>query len=281
MTSQILPAGACDCHMHVFDAEYPPIPNASLSPSDASLIDYARIQGDLGNRRFVIVQPSIYGLDNSLLLATLRDAGPDRALGVAVVNHTVTDDVLGVLYASGVRGVRFNQVQNGVTSLDMLQALDSRLNDKKLHVQLHARPDQLIEAQPLLRSLQSPLVIDHVARLASMNETRSELETMLYRWLDSGKVWLKLSGPYLASEFGAPYKDIADFISRITRRFPQRLVWGSDWPHATETTPQNDVEMLAYFKNLMPNSSVEYAIFVDNPTTLYGFQKQDSVRVDL
>ncbi|WP_313370306.1 amidohydrolase family protein [Achromobacter animicus] len=262
--------------MHIFDASYPSIPNASLRPSDASLDDYALIQRQLGSTRFVAVQPSIYGLDNSLLLATLRHSGLERARGVAVVDETVTDAALTELRANGVRGVRFNQVQNGVTTLEMLESLDPRLNERNLHVQVHARPDQLIDALPLLQSLRSELVIDHIGRLASMTDLQSKVEDALYRLLDTGRAWLKLSAPYLASGADDPYDDIAECIGTIARRYPQRIVWGTDWPHATERGPQNEQRMLAFFRSLMPSAAVDRAVFVDNPAALYGFRTPTS-----
>lgn len=227
MAFQMLPPNACDCHMHLFDSSYPTIPNASLSPPPASLSEYEEVQRCLGLNRFVIVQPSIYGLDNSLLLKTLREVGTERARGVAVVNSEVTDHAISDLYLSGVRGVRFNQVQQGVTSMAMLSRLDGRLNERKMHIQFHAPPRLLIDSEGLLTSLKSPVVIDHIGRLASVRELGRQLEVVLFRLLESGKVWLKLSGPYLASGVGAPYGDIESFVYGLMRRFGDRLIWGS------------------------------------------------------
>lgn len=273
MDFQSLQGEACDCHMHLFDRSYPVIPNASLNPPPASLADYRRVQKALGCRRFVIVQPSVYGLDNSLLLTALRDVGAHRARGVAVVTDGVSDAGLSDLYSAGVRGVRFNQVQNGVTRLDMLEQLDGRLNERGMHVQFHAQPRLLIDSEQLLSSLRSPVVIDHIGRFASMPEQRSRAETTLMRLLDSGRVWLKLSGPYLASIAGEPYDDIAPFLAELMTSFPQRLLWGTDWPHATEEGKQNDVAIAAFFQKLMPSSEIEKRVFICNPEELYGFSK--------
>lgn len=273
MRSISLPVNACDCHMHLFDPAYPAISNASLNPPAASLADYGQVQQQLGVSRFVIVQPSIYGLDNALLMKTLRESSAGQVRGVAVVDDKVSDELLADLYLSGVRGVRFNQVQHGVTTMDMLEALDGRLSERAMHIQLHARPDLLIASERRLLSLTSTVVIDHLGRLASMPQHRRDLEVVLYQLLDSGKVWLKLSGPYLASASGAPYEDIADFIRGLIVHFPERLVWGSDWPHATEKEPPDNVAMLGGFHALMPEALTEQRIFTDNPAALYGFTR--------
>ncbi|WP_082814537.1 amidohydrolase family protein [Collimonas fungivorans] len=273
MNYQVLPEDACDCHMHLFDSSYSVIPNASLRPPPASLVDYQQIQNAIGSRRFVIVQPSIYGLDNSLLLQSLREVGTHRARGVAVVNGNITESVLSGLYLNGVRGVRFNQVQNGVTSMDMLEKLDKRMHERGMHIQFHARPDLFIEAESRLLSLRSNVVIDHIGRLASQPDVREKTEATIYRLLDSEKVWMKLSAPYLASAQDAPYSDISEFVGGLIRHFSHRLVWGTDWPHVTEAAKQDDQEMLRFFTDLMPSDDVAQKIFVGNSEELYGFPR--------
>lgn len=275
MIFQPLREDACDCHVHFFDSDYPVIPGASLNPPPASVSDYEVAQESLGCKRLVIVQPSIYGLDNSLLLKTLRAIGTHRALGVAVVNAEIADAELSDLYLSGVRGVRFNQVQNGVTTMDMLVQLDGRLNERNMHIQFHAPPKLLIESESLLTSLRAPVVIDHIGRMASAPELTPQVEKILFRLMNTGRVWLKLSGPYLASRTGAPYADISPFISKLMEHFPERLVWGSDWPHATEDKKQDDRAMAEFFRQLMPSPEVEYRVFTRNAELLYGFLKCD------
>jgi D-galactarolactone isomerase len=269
--NEVLPPKACDCHMHVFDSIYPSIPNASLRPKDALLDDYRTVQRSLGCERFVIVQPSIYGTDNSLLLKTLQNAGEQTARGVAIVDDTASDALLAELYSVGVRGARFNQVQNGATTVGMLTSLDERLHTHGFHVQFYAEPATLLESEQTLLNLKSTVVIDHIARLATCSELRSRTEAAIRRLLSSGKVWLKLSAPYLAAGDSTNFDMIDEYVHELLCTFPKRLIWGTDWPHATESREIDNRAMLQFFLDLMPSAGVAQRVFVENPERLYGF----------
>lgn len=274
----VLPEHACDCHMHVFDASQSPVPGAALTPPTATIDDYRKLQARLGNSRHVLVQPSTYGTDNSLMVSVLR-RHRDTTRGVAVIDDSVTDTELNALHAEGVVGIRFNQVQAGATTLQMLGSLAPRIAARGWHIQLHISGEQLLEAAGLLRRLNVPIVLDHYARLHKTPNLARTVEQCLWELMESGLVWLKLSAPYLSSQAKVPpYDDLAHFVLAITQQFPERLVWGTDWPHATEANKPDDAAMLDWLDDLLPCQKSRASIFAENPARLYGFQTQSSAR---
>ena len=160
-----LPANATDCHHHVYNAQFPPIPNAALRPPDAFPDDYRALQRRLGTGRSVLVQPSTYGTDNRWHLEAMRELGPERTRMVAVVNTEVTDEELRRMHGLGVRGIRFNLAPPGTTTLDMVEPLSRRVHDLGWHCQFHMPPQALLEAGPVLERLPSRVVIDHLGRV--------------------------------------------------------------------------------------------------------------------
>jgi D-galactarolactone isomerase len=158
------PPNACDCHMHIYDSRFPIAPTAKLRPGDATVDDYRRLQKRLGTTRNVVVTPSTYGTDNACTLDAMAKIGA-RARGVAVVDTSVTDAELKRLHDLGVRGIRFNLVQSGATTIEMLEPLSKRVNDLGWHVQIHMLADAIVENADLFQRLPSPIVFDHMARI--------------------------------------------------------------------------------------------------------------------
>ena len=265
-----VPGNACDCHMHVFDDAFPPAPGAVLAHAPAGLAGYQRVQRRLGLQRHVIVQPSVYGLDNRLLVQTLSSAGP-AARGVAVIDDSVNDEVLHELSAQGVVGTRFNLVQRGATHIGMLDAVARRIQAFGWHVQLHLLPDDLLAHQDLIANLPVPVVLDHWGRVASEPSQQLRVARCVERLLGNGNTWVKLSGAYLASHLQPPYADLVVHARNWAAAHPDRLLWGSDWPHATEAEKPNDADLLDLLTHWLPDPNVRHQVFVTNPERLYGF----------
>lgn len=266
-----VPAGACDCHMHVFDSAYPVAHDAVLTHADAGLEGYRGLQRRLGLQRHVIVQPSIYGLDNSLLVRALDTAGP-VARGIAVVDDTVSDDELRFLSSRRIVGTRFNLVQRGATRIDMLEAVARRIRPRGWHVQLHMLPRDLLEHHALVARLPVAVVLDHWARVALDPSLQPDLLACIDRLLEGGTTWIKLSGAYLATHSSAPHEDLGACARRWADRWPDRLLWGTDWPHATETVKPNDADLLDLLAHWLPDAATRQLVLVDNPQRLYGFE---------
>ena len=225
------PAGACDCHMHIYDAErFPPARPGSRMQANAGVADYQRLQRRIGTTRTVIVQPAAYGTDNAVTLDAIARLG--NARGVAVVFPDVSDGELRTLHAGGVRGIRFTVFDpaTAVTRIDMIEPLARRMADIGWHVQIHMRGDQIVANADLLRRLPSTIVIDHMGRVPLSESTSHAAFKVVRALIDKGNTWVKLSGAYQDTKVGPPtYADATALARGYVEAAPERLVWGSDW----------------------------------------------------
>jgi D-galactarolactone isomerase len=267
------PVNACDCHMHIYDARYPVAASATLRPADALVDDYHLLQKRTGTTRNVIVTPSTYGADNSCTLDAMAKIGP-TARGVAVVTTAVSDDELKRLHGLGIRGIRFNLVQAGTTTVDMLEPLSKRVADLGWHVQIHMLGDQIVTIGDLLQRLPSQIVFDHLGRLPQPAGVDHPAFRVVSKLVDQGKAWVKLSGAYIDTKVGPPsYADTSKAAQAYAKAAPQRMVWGSDWPHPTEKEKPNDAILFDLLASWVPDDATRRRILVDNPVALYGFAK--------
>ena len=265
------PPGATDCHHFIFDSRYPPAPASRLRPGEALPDEYRDLQARLGTTRHVVVQPSTYGTDTRLMLAALLDFGPD-ARGVAVVTPGVSDDALKRMNEAGVRGVRFNLVEPGRTSLDMVRPLAERVASLGWLVQILMLGTQIAEHQDMLAQLPCPVLFDHFGRIPQPGGVESPGFVALRRLLDGGRAWVKLSAPYQDSKFGPPtYADVGTVARAFIQAAPERLVWATDWPHGTEQIKPDDALLFDLLADWAPDPAVRDRILVANPAALFGF----------
>jgi predicted TIM-barrel fold metal-dependent hydrolase len=268
------PLNATDCHHHIYSAHFKVDPNSTLRPGDASVADYRLLQKRIGTSRNVIVQPSTYGVFNDGLLEALHECGP-TARGVAVVNDRVTDDELKRLDAAGVRGVRFNlATPGGATSMEMLEPVAKRIAALGWHVQFNMSADTTLAARDVLNRLPCPIVFDHLAHMPQPAGISHPAFTVVTDLMQKGKAWLKLSGAYADTKVGPPtYADATAVAQAYVKAAPDRLVWGSDWPHPTEQarTLPDDALLFDLLAQWAPDEAVRNRILVDNPARLYGF----------
>ena len=187
------PPNACDCHMHIYDSRFPVAPNAKLKPPDATVDAYRLLQKRIGTTRNVVVTPSTYGTDNACTLDAMAKIGAS-ARGVAVVDTSVADAELKRLNDLGIRGIRFNLVQSGATTVDMIEPLSKRVNDLGWHVQIHMLADQIVGIADILKRLPSPIVFDHRARIPEPTGVDHPAFALVLNLLDKGRTWVKLSG---------------------------------------------------------------------------------------
>src|SRR5499425_2861772 len=195
------PTNACDCHMHIYDARYPAAPSATLKPPDALVADYKLLQKRIGTMRNVVVTPSTYGTDNRVTLDAMAQIGA-TARGVAVVDTSVTDADLKRMNDLGIRGIRFNLVQAGATTVEMIEPLSKRVNDLGWHIQIHMKGEQIAGIEDLLLRVPSPIVFDHLGRLAQPNALDNPGFKTISKLIDKGKTWVKLSGAYQERKVG-------------------------------------------------------------------------------
>ncbi len=269
-----VPDGATDCHFHVYDARHPTAAKTVLRHGDASTEDYRALQRRLGMARGVLVQPSAYGADNRLHLAALQDLGTERFRMVAVVDPDVRDAELRRLHAAGVRGVRFNLTQPGPLALGDLEPMARRLAELGWHCQLNMRPDQVVAAERVLLRLPCRIVFDHLGRIRDPGGPDADAFAAIRRLLDHGRAWVKLSGAYITSREGPPgYADAGAVAVAFATAAPERMLWGSDWPHPTKPAGRkpDDARLLDLLADWVPNEDARRRVLVDNPAEVYGF----------
>ncbi len=273
------PANACDCHMHIYDAaRFPPArpgPQSRMQ-SDAAVAQYRLLQQRLGTTRTVIVTPAAYVTDNRVTLDGIDQLGRAHTRGVAVVHPDVTDAELNALDAGGIRGIRFTvfDPKSAAVSIDMIAPLARRVADFGWHVQIHMRADQIAENAALLEGLPTQIVFDHMGRLPQPAPLEHAAYTVIRRMLDTGRTWMKLSGAYMDTNAGAPaYADKLAVAQSFIKAAPERVVWGSDWPHPTEKTEHkpDDATLFDLLTDWAPDAAQQQRILVTNPETLYGF----------
>ena len=269
------PPNATDCHHHIYSSRFKVDPNSSLRPGDASVADYRLLQKRIGTSRNVIVQPSTYGVYNDGLIEALGECGP-TARGVAVINAGVTDDELKRLDAARVRGVRFNlATPGGATTMEMLEPVAKRIAPMGWHVQFNMSADTTLAAKDVLNRLPCQIVLDHLAHMPQPVGIGHPAFAVVVDLLQKGKAWVKLSGAYADTKVGPPtYADSTAVAQAYVKAAPERLVWGSDWPHPSEQGKPplpDDAILFDLLAQWAPDEAVRTRILVDNPAKLYGF----------
>lgn len=271
---------AADCHVHVFaNAAAPAAPqraNGARRPyaaPDADVGTLARTHlAPLGLDRVVLVQPSIYRDDNTVLTDAIAALPAGSARGVAVISGDEPDDALARLHAAGVRGVRFNMMSGGGPDAGRVADIAARAAGLGWHLQFHLDASALTALEPVLAALPVDAVLDHFARLGP--ETR-EGEAALMRLVDGGRCWVKLSGPYRVPGVGADFAAMTPLTHRLIARAPERLVWGSDWPHVPsdpEAVHGDAGRALDCLWSAFDGDVERYVgIMVKNAEALYGF----------
>lgn len=270
---QAMPDPSCDCHMHIYDDRFPAAPNATLRPPNAKVDDYRALQARLGTTRTVVVTPSTYGTDNGCMLDALGRFGAN-ARGIAVLDTTVTNAELNRLAEAGVRGIRFNMAVGSVTTIDMIEPLAKRANDFGWHIQINMPPDQLVANESLLLRLPTPIVFDHMARVpVEVSPQREMVLSVVRRVVESGRGWVKLTAPYLGSKRGSPaYDDAGLVVADLVKLGPERMLWGTDWPHPTHQQHlPDDAVIVDRFFQWVPDEAQRRRILIDNPQVLYRF----------
>jgi D-galactarolactone isomerase len=271
-----VPADACDCHIHIFDSKFPFAPNAPVVPY-ASIADYRLFQERIGTSRAVVVAPSMYGLDNRCTLAATAALGADARCIVTLGQDTPIQEIR-AMHEQGARGFRFNLKRSSVNSLDSLLPIAERVAPLGWHVQMWMHPDGLPDAADLLLRLPIPIVFDHIAGFPLYGGLGHPAYPVLLRLLKSGKIWMKLSLATACRQLGTPaHSALNDLGREIIALAPDRLLWGSDWPHviaAVEGVPYpDDADLIDTLLDWTSDAQIHQRILVENPAEFYGFKK--------
>jgi D-galactarolactone isomerase len=270
----VAPPDACDAHIHILDPAFPALTQGAHFAEGATAADYAMTRRALGTARTVVVQSKTYGTDNSCLLDGIARLMPAR--GIAVVHSNVSDAELKRLHKGGVRGIRFSlwNPEDAVVTFDMIAPLARRITGLGWHVQIHMSGDQIVECEGMLRTLPCPIAIDHMGRLPPELGVRHDGYSAILRLLDRGRTWVKLSGAYLNTAAGVRnFADASAVACALVKAAPERLVWGSDWPHVTEHDKPDTATLLKLLTGWTDNKLTRSRILVENPAELYGFEQ--------
>ena len=265
------PAGACDTHMHFYNARFPSAPTALMTPPDSWVDSYRAVQERLTLERVVVVQPTTYGTDNSCQLEAMKAFG-GRARGVMVADTSTSDEELERLNSLGVRGVRFHMLPGGAVPWEIMEEMAARVNTFGWHVQLQMNGREFPEREALLKRLPCGLVVDHVGRFMGPVPTDDPAFRVLLKFLETGRCWVKLSAPYESSETGPPeWTDIAPEARALAKAAPERMLWASNWPHPGQQNPPDEADLLDLLLDWIDDEKTRNRILVENPASLYGF----------
>jgi 2-pyrone-4,6-dicarboxylate lactonase len=266
------PPGACDSHCHIFGPadRFPYAAERRYTPPDSPKEKLRVLHQHLGLSRAVLVQASCHGGDNRAMLDAIAWSG--RAWrGVAMVRDDVTEHELKALHESGVRGVRFNFVRH------LGGAPDSRVFDRTLamiaplgwHVVLHFDAEDIEAHSDVFRRMRVPFVIDHMGRVDAAHGLEQRPFAMLLELMKNPLSWVKVSGPERISAAGKPFHDATPFVAALAQAAPDRVLWGTDFPHPNVKIMPNDGELVDFFAEAIPDEASRTRILVDNPTRLY------------
>jgi predicted TIM-barrel fold metal-dependent hydrolase len=265
--------------MHIYDpARFPIVPTADtrVMPTDAAVPQYRLLQKRIRTTRVVIVTPRNYATRNDATVDAIRQLGPN-ARGVAVLRPTVTNAELKRLHDAGVRGIRFSvsDPAAAVVSFDMVEPLSKRVADLGWHVQFGILGEQIVQHEALLRRLPSSMVFDHLGRPPLPAGGEHPSHRIIRDLIDRGRTWVKLSGAYLNTRVGPPYPEATEIAKTFVKAAPERMVWGSDWPHPSEAPDHkpNDAVLFDLLSVWAPDAATRHHILVENPAALYEFAK--------
>jgi predicted TIM-barrel fold metal-dependent hydrolase len=265
-----LPALTCDTHQHIYDDVLFPPPVPPVEPN-STVADYRLLQKRIGVQRNIVVTPGPYATDNRVTLDAIAKFGKN-ARGVAVVNDKITDAELQALHKGGIRGIRFaNPAPGRVTTVEMIEPLSKRINELGWHVDFNLSAEETVKNEDLLMRLPSQIIFDHMGHLPQPAGVNHPAYAVIQRLINKGRTWVKLS--VTANNPPATYDQINMVAAAYLKEAPERMVWGSNWPHPSEKVKPDDSVVVDLVSNWTTNEKVLHRMFVENAEVLYGFPK--------
>ena len=271
-----VPPGACDSHVHVFgpDSHYPRVDRPHYTLPDGNLTQLQHMAQTLNLQRFVIVQPSYYGTDNSCMLDALAAAGP-RARGVAMVDERISDAELETMHDRGVRALRLDLfLRSSLPTTELIAYIERSVRRTKAfgwHVQFYTPGWVIRDLLPFLAGLEADFVVDHMGyMLESDGLTRLDFDRLL-KVIALGRGWIKFSAPYRLARDGN-FARLQPLAAAVTAAAPTRVIWGSDWPHIPDGDKDTG-ELLNLLATWVPDTEALARVLVNNPARLFGFDE--------
>lgn len=273
-----LPPRSCDTHAHIMGpkAKYAYSPARIYTPPDCLLADYLHMLDMLGVERAVLVQPSVYGTDNTVMLEAMKTAG-NRLRGVAVVDEDISDDELKSLDAAGVRGLRVNIVdvkdrKPGTLPMDSLRELAQRIAPLGWHLELLMHADEFPDLDKTFADFPVDIVLGHLGYLTQGAPLDHPGFQALLRLMKAGRAWVKLTGPYRITSERLPYSATVPFAHALIEANRERVLWGTDWPHVMlKGLMPNDGELADVLAQWIPDMATRQQVLARNPEKLYRF----------
>jgi predicted TIM-barrel fold metal-dependent hydrolase len=269
-----LPRGACDTHIHLFEdkAKFPFAADATYESRPATAEMLIKLQETVGLSRAVVVSGGAYGRNYAVLEDALTRC-PDRFRGVALMPENTSSEEFARLTKIGVRGMRFITANRGNVLPLITAQVAARGFEHGWHVQFYPRGTDLIEHEKTLLDLPNTIVLDHFASIPAEDGIDQPAFTTLLRMIDTGRVWVKISGPMRCTKQEFPYAPVTALAKALVAHAPERLVWGTDWPHVNMNDRQmpNDGGLVDLIAEWIPDEKTRARILVDNPCQLYGF----------
>jgi len=269
------PPLACDAHCHVFGpgAKFPYAPDAAYRPPDAPFEALQDLHKKLGLERAVVVHASCHGSDMRVTLdAIARSNG--RYRGTAIIDESFSEKQLQELHEGGIRGVRFNFVKHlgGRPDIDFFEKTIQKVRHMGWHLILHLDSGDLVELDALFKRVPVPMVIDHMGRVKAAGGLDQPAFKVLLDWMKQDNFWVKICGAERVSSMGPPFTDAVPFAQALIAAAPERILWGTDWPHPNVGAHMpNDGDLVDLFPLMAPDPGIQRKILVQNPARLYGF----------
>lgn len=267
------PAGATDCHVHLYLPGYEAQPGGPKIPELATVADYQALQKWLSLERVVVTQPNAYQFDNRAILQGVAEIGQEHARAIVAVAPDATDAQVEELHAQGARGARIMQLPGGAVGIDKLAEVEERIRAFGWHLMVQFNGREIDDYMTTLKAIETDYIIDHIGKFMPPVDADDSRVDQILSLLDRGNAWIKICGGYETSLSGGPeYIDVSPVAKRLIQHAPERVIWGTNWPHVgvpREHYP-DDAEQLDVLLH-WADEGIRQKILVDNPAALYGF----------
>lgn len=267
------PAGATDCHVHLYLPGFDAQPGGPKIPELATVADYRQLQQWLSLERVVVTQPNAYQFDNRAILQGVAEIGQENARAIVAVAPDASESQIDAFHTQGARGARIMQLPGGAVGIDRLAEVEARVKAFGWHLMVQFNGRELNDYLATLKAIETDYIIDHIGKFMPPVAADDHRVDQLLSLLDRGNAWIKICAGYEASLTGGPdYADVGPIAKRLIQHAPERVIWGSNWPHVGVPREQypNDAEQLDVLLH-WADESTRQKILVDNPAALYGF----------
>lgn len=267
------PAGATDCHVHLYLPGFDAQPGGPQIPELATVDDYRQLQQWLSLERVVVTQPNAYQFDNRAILQGVAEIGQEHARAIVAVASDASESQIEAFHAQGARGARIMQLPGGAVKIDEISAVEERIRAFGWHLMVQFNGREISDYMETLKAIKTDYIIDHIGKFMPPVAGDDPRVDQLLSLLDRGNAWVKICGGYETSLSGGPeYADVGPIAKRLIQHAPERVIWGSNWPHVGVPREQfpNDSEQLDVLLQ-WADESTRQKILVDNPAALYGF----------